>query len=131
MNVASCRLQIAQNIGPLVRCFCDDTTRIFFQSKKHWRDGIESFVKLVAIISVFPIHEEEGIVAVDTLLKYDGLLQSIIQWNFWEEEYRPDIVNEIGEAELEGIRQFGNAIINVVVCDKNYLREPSQKKAKI
>jgi len=42
INVASCRLQIAENIGPLVSCFCNDTERLFFKSNKHWRDGILS-----------------------------------------------------------------------------------------
>ena len=27
----SCRLQIVQNIGPLVKCMCSDTKRVFFQ----------------------------------------------------------------------------------------------------
>ena len=33
----SCRIEIAQNIGPLVRCMCADTKRVFFNSKKHLR----------------------------------------------------------------------------------------------
>jgi len=30
-----------------------------------------------------------------TLLQYEGLLSSIVQWVFWEEKYRPDIVKEL------------------------------------
>ena len=29
----TCRVQIAQNIGPLVRCMCADTKRFFFKSR--------------------------------------------------------------------------------------------------
>ena len=31
----SCRLRVAQSIGPLVRCMCNDTTRLFFKSNKY------------------------------------------------------------------------------------------------
>ena len=31
----SCRMQIAQNIGPLVKCMCADVKRVFFNNKKH------------------------------------------------------------------------------------------------
>ena len=34
-------LQIAENIGPMVRCICDDTNRLFFKSNKHWRKSIK------------------------------------------------------------------------------------------
>ena len=46
-NEPRCMLQIAENIGPLVRCMCADTTRLFFKSNKHWRKGIMSFVRLI------------------------------------------------------------------------------------
>ena len=40
----SCRLTVAQNIGPLVKCMCEDSTRLFFKSNKHWKDSIVDFV---------------------------------------------------------------------------------------
>ena len=42
MHEPSCMLQIAENIGPLVRCMCNDTTRLFFKSSKHWNESIVS-----------------------------------------------------------------------------------------
>ena len=33
-------LQIANNIGPMVRCMCNDTRRLFFKSNKHWGESI-------------------------------------------------------------------------------------------
>ena len=43
----SCRLHIAENIGPLVRYMCNDTKRQFFKSSKHWREGLSAFVCLI------------------------------------------------------------------------------------
>jgi len=43
----NCLMQIVENIGPLVKCMCNDMTRFFFNSNKHWREGIESFVRLI------------------------------------------------------------------------------------
>jgi len=34
VHVESCKLQIAQNIGPLVNCFCNDTERLFFIGRR-------------------------------------------------------------------------------------------------
>ena len=33
-------LQIAENIGPLVSCMCNDTDRLFFKSNLLWREGL-------------------------------------------------------------------------------------------
>lgn len=40
----TCRMQIAENIGPLVKCMCGDTKRLFFNSSMHWGESIHSFV---------------------------------------------------------------------------------------
>ena len=39
--------KIVQNIGPLVRCMCNDTTRLFFKSNKHWTEAIFVFAELI------------------------------------------------------------------------------------
>ena len=36
----NCRMQIAENIGPLVKCMCGDTKRLFFKSSMHWGKSI-------------------------------------------------------------------------------------------
>ena len=33
---------------------------------------------------------------INTLLQYEGLLRSIVQWGFWGNENRPDIMKELG-----------------------------------
>ena len=81
----SCRMQIAQNIGPLVRCMCADTKRVFYNNKKHCRESIVTFLDLVTIM-IDRTHKEqddENKKIVYTVLLHDGLLRSIVQWGFW------------------------------------------------
>ena len=95
-NDPSCNLRIVENIGPLVRCMCNDTQRLFFKSSKHWREGIASFAVLVLDMIKVSISREraDGTIIVDTLLQYEGLLVSIVQWGFWR-DHRPDILKEL------------------------------------
>lgn len=100
-NDKSILLQIAESIGPLIRCMCNDTERVFFKSNKHWREGILPFALLISRMvntSTIGSTDEKSTdnKLVDTLLSYDGLLSSIIQWGFWGEDHRPDITNELG-----------------------------------
>jgi len=96
----SCKLQIAENIGPLISCMVNDTKRIFFKSNKHWREGIVPFVNLVVNVMESKssgqndIRMIENMQIVDAMLQYDGLLSSTVQRGFWS-EYRPDIVKEL------------------------------------
>lgn len=39
----------------------------------------------------------------EALLKYDGLLRSIVQWGYWDAEHRSDIVDELVNNECETI----------------------------
>ena len=93
INLPSCRLQIVETIGPLVRCMCSDTKRVFFQSNKHWGESIRPFVDMISIIVL--TKSSIRATSVSTLLKYDGLLSSIVQWGFWEKKLRPDIAKEL------------------------------------
>ena len=109
----SSRLQVAQNIGPLIRCMCNDTKRMFFKSNKQWRDGILPFVKLISKMmnkwsSTCYTQNEFKIIKV--LLQHDEFLPSIIQWGFWDEE-RPDLVHELYIGECNTISTFGRDII--------------------
>jgi len=102
----SCKLQIAENIGPLVRCMCNDTERLLFKSNRLWRQGIVGFVNLVSNIT--QRQEKDGrvienIQIVEALLQHEGLLRSIVQMGFWL-EYRPDIVKEL---KSEGMQIAG------------------------
>ena len=92
----SCKLLIVQNIGPLARCMCDDTERLLFKSNKHWRQVIVMFVNLVINVmenKADKTLEDEKIV--DTMLQYDGMMRSIVQWGYWGEQRRPDIIKEL------------------------------------
>ena len=117
-----CILQIVQNIGPLVRCMCADTICLFFKSNKYWAESILQFVLLVSTILQ---HKEQE--ATEALLQYEGLLASIVQWGFWEEEYRPDIVGLL-RLHFEGRSvDSGSACRSIVSCGKgnidNLLRD--------
>jgi len=53
---------------------------------------------------------------VGTLLKYEGLLASIIQCGFWG-EYRPDIVKELGADVCAYVVSIGKGAIRTLVTD--------------
>ena len=82
----SSSMLIAKNIGPLVRCICNDTERLFFKSNKHWREGICEFVELVSDMISKSIGSSDTRV-VNTLLQHEGLLTSIVQWGYWKGEH--------------------------------------------
>jgi len=109
----SCSLQIAENIEPLVRCMCADTTRNFFNSNKHWREGITPFVLLVLSMISKSIKTTDREVA-NTLLQHEGLLSSIVQWGFWK-DHRPDILKVLGTEECTVISDLGTQIVCMLV----------------
>ena len=112
----SCHLQVVQNIGPLVRCMCGDTKRVFFKSNKHWKEAILSFVELIDVMIMGRNESGSGTESiVDTLLQNEGLLRTIVQWEFWEEEYRPDITKELNEEDCTNIVNWGREITNQLV----------------
>ena len=78
----SCRLQIVENIGPLARCMCDDVKRLFFKSNKHWVESVRLFVHLVGNVMMESNLNNSWEKIVDTLLQYEGLLSSVVQWSF-------------------------------------------------
>lgn len=113
----SCRLQIAENIGPLVKCMCNDTTRLFFKNNKHWKEGIYSFVALVSDIlseAMDPDHKGSKKKTVKVVLEYEGLLRSIVQWGFWNNIHRPDIVKELDEYVRQQVIQMGILLVGFV-----------------
>jgi len=109
----SCSLQIAKNIGPMVRCMCADTKRFFFKSNKHWREGITQFVLLVLGMIDKSIQTTDREVA-NALLQHEGLLPSIVQWGFWK-DHRPDIVKALGVEECTFISDFGMQLVRLLV----------------
>ena len=105
-------LQIAENIGPLVSCMCNDTERLFFKSNKLWRDGgIRSFVWLIRSLISNSMEDKE---LLNALLQHDGLLGSIVQWSFWT-DHRPDIVEEIGSTTCGIVVKSGKTITRLLV----------------
>jgi len=128
----SISLQIAKNISPLVRCFCNDTERLFFKSNKHWREGIKPFVQLVSTLicnSIDSINTDKKIdkEIVNTVLQYEGLLQSIIQWGFWKDQ-RPDIVKILSVEDCDLITKLGlGTIIVLVVNEDNFTKDEADE----
>ena len=127
----SCMLQIAENIGPLVKCMCNDMERVFFKSNKHWREGVDAFVRLIYQI-IYTCWDNSGDkMIVQTLLqKNEGLLTSIIQWGFWGEKNRPDIARELKKNAVDVcnvISVLGNvATVYLIVDEDNFLYDDGE-----
>ena len=119
----SCRLRIAQSIGPLVRCMCNDATRLFFKSNKDWREGIHAFAALIH--NILRKCDEE--IIIDTLFQYEGLLTSIVQWGFWDKDYRPDIMKEITTEHCKKIVEFGSTTLNRLIMTADGNTEEGRK----
>jgi len=109
----SSKLQIAKNIGPLVRCMVNDTERRFFKSNKHWKEAILKFFNLVANVIELREKQLESMQIVEALLQHEGLLRFIIQMGFWR-EYRPDIVKLL---KSEGMTFSGTVLDSRVLID--------------
>jgi len=127
----SCRLQIAQNIGPLVSSMCNDTRRLFFKSNKHWREGIHAIVCLIhnmILKSVNSLDNTKGKKIIDTLLQHEGLLESIVQWRYWEEKYRPDITKELNNNVSDIVELGMSILISLITADTNV--EESRERLK-
>ena len=111
----SCRLKIAEHIGPLVKCMCADTERLFFNSNKLWGDAILPFVQLISVLIIKCTSSEcKEKNVVDTLLQYDALLNSVIQWGFWGDKYRPDIVKELSPSTV--VKKLSAGVCKMIVC---------------
>ena len=116
----SFRLQIAQNIGPLVSCMCADTKRMFFKSNRYWRKAIWPFAELIFCLvgggTSMKENSSEGLnTVVEALLQHEGLLTTIVQWGFWNRKVRPDIIKELQDAELQQIRVLGSSITQYLI----------------
>ena len=115
----SCMLQIVESIGPLVSCMCNDMTRLFFQSNKHWREGVAQFAMLVLSILMKTANNDEdpanGTI-VEALLHHQGLLTSIVQWGYWVEERRPDISKELNN-DMPCIVRLGRVMTEMLLRD--------------
>ena len=130
----NCRLQIAQSIGPLVRCMCNDTTRLFFKSNKHWVNTIHPFFCLIhnmILHSADNSDKTEGKKIINTLLQHEGLLTSIIQWAFWKEEFRPDIAEELKNDDLLDIVESGKASVSRLIKSADIEIEQDRKRLEV
>lgn len=108
----SCSLQIAESIGPLVSCMCKDTERKFFKRNKHWTDGgIYYFVWLISNVESNGGNRQ----VIDVLLQREELLTSIVQWGFWNDEHRPDLVEDLGSVLCGVVVKFGRNITRLLV----------------
>lgn len=123
----SCKSLIAKNIGPLVKCMSNDTERLFFKNNMHWREGIMAYVMLVLDIlgeSMDPASPSHDKKTAETLLEYEDLLSSIIQWGFWGK--RPDIEKELDTQDLLQITDIGFTLVNYLVNYAHNKRDESE-----
>ena len=70
---------------------------------------------------------------INTLLQYEGLLTTIVQWGFWGEEHRPDITKELGAKNCTSIVVLGRDITAKLVLHEAVLIEEksiAEKEAK-
>jgi len=116
-------LQIAENIGPLARCMCADTKCLFFKSNEHWEDSIVEFADLVRTIIINTSIRERGNPVikqktVDALLQHPGLLSSVVQWCFWDNEHRPDIWLKLGAENCTKIVDFSRAALESLILSE-------------
>ena len=111
----SCMLHIVDNVGPLIRCMCNDTERLFFGSNEHWGDSILPFVRLISnILRDQPKIEKKDVIDA-VFLQHEGLLRRIVQWGFWD-EHRPDIVREkLGQDDCMSITTLGRKMTQRLV----------------
>jgi len=114
----SYNLQIAQSIGPLVKSMCGDVKRLFFQNNKYWLETIRLFSGLVW--SMISNAESE---VIEALLHHEGLLRSVAQWRFWNEENRPDILDDLDEHACEIVNASGRQCTTLLVATATNLRE--------
>jgi len=109
----SCRLHIAESIGPVVKCMINDTDRLFFKGKRYWKEGIVPFSLLVTDLLCSSINRTDETV-MSALLNHEGLINSIIQWAFWNEEHRPDLVKELGAKDCAEIVSLGRQVLTMI-----------------
>ena len=109
----NCKLQIAENIGPLISCMINDTKRTFFKSNKHWREAFVPFVNLISNImeNEADLLEDEKIIK--TLLQHDDLIRTVVQMGFWD-THRPDIMKEL-KSEIRMISAISRRFVSLLV----------------
>jgi len=123
-EASSCTLQIVENIGPLVKCMCDDTKCLFFKSNGDWADAVIEFVDLIRLIVNDVVKSEQRDTpemhkTIDILLQYDGLLSSIVQWCFWDNA-RPDLVLKLGDKTCTTIADWSRRSLEQLVIGKGF-----------
>jgi len=100
---------------------CNDIDRMFFRSNKHWNEGIESLTLIYNIISwkegqsSVELEGGRNRKIVDMLLVQH--VASIVQWGFWEEQYRPDITGELTVKACKQIVSMGKQITKRLIED--------------
>jgi len=52
-----------------------------------------------------------------TLLQHEGLVESIIQWSFWGEEYRPDIAGQLSSQHSSEIYYLGEKVSSIIIAN--------------
>eukprot|EP00571_Detonula_confervacea_P016007 CAMPEP_0172307816 /NCGR_PEP_ID=MMETSP1058-20130122/8591_1 /TAXON_ID=83371 /ORGANISM="Detonula confervacea, Strain CCMP 353" /LENGTH=699 /DNA_ID=CAMNT_0013020091 /DNA_START=114 /DNA_END=2213 /DNA_ORIENTATION=+ len=115
-----CRMQIAQEIAPLVKCMCDDMRRELFRSTKYWHTCIFPFIAL--IFNLAGTKETQSI-----LIEHDGFLALMVQCIFWSDQ-RPDILKE-SQPFMDGLKPHSlSSIASLAFGVIGYILEGHQQE---
>ena len=85
-SLAECRLYVAKNLSPLIKCMCDTSERKLFQSNGDWHGALDAFVRIIGNT----IQTEE---TVQHLICHEELINLLLQSMFFI-THRPDILSE-------------------------------------
>jgi hypothetical protein len=117
-----CKVEIANGIQAVVRCLCNDSKRLFFNSNNYWHQAAPLFAGLVSNL-LFSSDDLSSKVTASTvchiLLQNEGFLESMVHRCFWT-SYRPDLVKEYESHQLSDdvktLEAFAHKVIrNIIV----------------
>ena len=118
------KMQIARQVGPLIKCLANDMKREFFQDKRLWHKAFLPFVNLLNLLiggpSDWGANVDKDFIPI--LLQYEGLLPMLVRCIFWADQ-RPDIAEESkltldnkSEEKMAWTAYFaGNALIDILL----------------
>ena len=87
------RMQVANDLGPLIRCMRDDVKQELFKSKQYWFGAIRPFVQLIYVLGAEAAKANMASETIPVLMNYEGLRELMVSCIFWG-VHRPDILKD-------------------------------------
>ena len=88
---SECRVEIAEGMGPIIKCLSNDIERKFFGHNQHWIYTYPYYLMVIRNLIRDRVSKEE---TTNILIEYEGFVESIIHPLFWK-SHRPDICKEL------------------------------------